>query len=360
MNPATSRIIETTDLAAALKCRVAACRDCDKEQSGSLFLLTDRNVEKWVLPALLPWVESHQVKVITIEPGEEHKNLQTLAHIWESLSNEGATRSSLIVCIGGGVVTDIGGFAAATFKRGIRYINIPTTVLGAVDAAVGGKTAIDFCGLKNEIGAFHQPEAVIISPLPLRTLPPDQTASGFAEIVKTSLISSKEFYHSCLRADIDNPEELFPLIVEAVRFKERITDEDPHEKGLRKILNFGHTAGHAFESWMFRRNTPITHGEAVANGMLVALILSNLLSGLPSAEIHIYLSNIIKKLYRPIPIQCKDYDDLISIMAHDKKNLSHGEPRFVLLNSVGEPVIDIPVSTADIRIALDIYCDLVC
>ncbi|MDE7437149.1 MAG: 3-dehydroquinate synthase [Muribaculaceae bacterium] len=358
MNPDTSRIIETTDLATALKCRVAACRDRDRTHLGPMFILTDNNVEKLVLPALMPWVESHNVKIITIEPGEKNKNLQTLTHIWESLSNEGATRSSLLINLGGGVVTDIGGFAAATFKRGIRYVNIPTTVLGAVDAAVGGKTAIDFNGLKNEIGAFHQPEAVVISPLPLRTLPPDQTASGFAEIVKTSLISSKEFYHRCLRADIDNPEELFPLIVEAVRFKERVTDEDPHEKGLRKILNFGHTAGHAFETWMMRRGTPISHGEAVANGILVALILSHTQLGLPSAEIHTYATNILKPYFRGVPILCKDYPDLLDIMGHDKKNHTAGDIRFVLLNEIGIPGTDISIPAKEIEAALDIYRDL--
>lgn len=349
MIPSASRIIETTDLAAALD------QVLESRQFSSLFLLTDSNVEKLVLPTLMPWAERRHVKVITIEPGEEHKNLQTLTHIWERLSAEGATRSSILINLGGGVVTDIGGFAAATFKRGIRYINIPTTVLGAVDAAVGGKTAIDFHGLKNEIGAFHQPEAVIISPLPLRTLPPDQTASGFAEIVKTSLISSKEFYHRCLRADIENPEELFPLIVEAVRFKERITNEDPHEKGLRKILNFGHTAGHSFETWMMRRDTPISHGEAVANGILVALIISHTILGLPSAEIHTYATNILKRHFRGVPILCKDYPDLLEIMGHDKKNHTLGDIRFVLLNEIPTPLPDIAVDPKEITAALDIY-----
>lgn len=352
MNSTDSRIIEITDICIALD------RVLESQPFGSMFLLTDRNVEKLVLPALMAWVESNHVKVITIQPGEENKNLQTLAYIWERLSEEGATRSSLLINLGGGVVTDIGGFAAATFKRGIRYINIPTTVLGAVDAAVGGKTAIDFNGLKNEIGAFHQPESVIISPLPLRTLPPDQIASGFAEIVKTSLISSKEFYLRCLRTDIGNAEELFPLVAEAVRFKERITEEDPHEKGLRKILNFGHTAGHAFETWMMRRGTPISHGEAVANGILVALILSHTALGLPSVEIHTYATNILKPHFRGIPILCKDYPALLEIMGHDKKNDTAGDIRFVLLPEIGAPVTDISIPAKEITAALDIYRDL--
>lgn len=328
---------------------------------ASLFVITDSNVEREVMPLFRTVLDKFKPEIIVIDAGEENKNINSLIKVWKALSEHGATRSSLVINIGGGVVTDLGGFAAATFKRGVRYINIPTTVLGAVDAATGGKTGVDFNGFKNEIGAFFKSEAVILSHTPMLTLPPEEIIGGYAEIVKSALISSKEFYNRSIVCDpLDLAPDLFSLIDEALRFKVKITDEDPEEKGVRKILNFGHTAGHAFESWMFRRNTPVTHGEAVANGMLVALILSNLLSGLPSAEIHIYLSNIIKKLYRPIPIQCKDYDDLISIMAHDKKNLSHGEPRFVLLKSVGEPVIDIPVSTADIRIALDIYCDLVC
>lgn len=348
-----SRIIESRSILPSLQ------KALEGITHGSVFMLTDTNVERAVLPSLRSYLDAIGIKIIVMEAGEEHKNLDTLSLIWRYLSEHGATRSSVLVNLGGGVVTDIGGFAAATFKRGINYINIPTSVLGAVDASVGGKTAIDFNGLKNEIGAFHLPAAVILTPEPLTSLPLREKASGFAEIVKTSSISSKEFYHRTLKADIENPDELFPLITESVHVKEKITREDPTEKGIRKILNFGHTAGHAFETWMMRRGTPISHGEAVANGILAALILSHLRLGLPSSEIHVYNENILKRYFSPVPLQCKDYPEILGIMGHDKKNLTAGEVRFVLLKEIGEPVTDIIIPSADIETALDIYRDLV-
>ena len=348
-----TRITVTHDLLTTLE------KELQQVDFSSLFLLTDTNVERCVLPLIEPLLKKYDTPVIVIEAGEEHKNIDSLTRIWQALSEGGATRSSLLVNLGGGVITDISGFAAATFKRGIRYVNIPTTVLGAVDASVGGKTAVDFMGLKNEIGAFHKPVAVILSPQPLSTLPRTEVLSGFAEILKNSLISSEEFYNRTLLTDpCEEPEKLFSLIEESVRFKERITIEDPTEKGLRKILNFGHTAGHAFESWMLKRATPVTHGEAVANGMLVAIILSHLHSSLPSEQIHIYSQNILKRYYRPIPFGCKDQDELIRLMSHDKKNRTPGEVNFVLLEAVGSPIIDRSLTPADIRVALDIYSDL--
>ncbi|MDE6340553.1 MAG: 3-dehydroquinate synthase [Muribaculaceae bacterium] len=352
---AYSRIITTENLLPTLE------EELEQVSFSSLHVVTDRNVAQSVLPMIEPSLRKRNAKTIVLEGGEEHKDLQVLSGIWEALSNSGATRSSLILNLGGGVITDIGGFAAATFKRGIRYINIPTTVLGTVDASVGGKTAIDFNGLKNEIGAFHNPLKVIISPQPLLSLPERETLSGFAEIVKISLISSVEFYNRALVSDpVSDPERLFSLIEEAVRFKERVTNQDPTEKGLRKILNFGHTAGHAFETWMLRRGTPITHGEAVAHGILVAIILSHLHAGLPSDQIYLYTQNILKQYYHPLPIECKDYDVLLEIMAHDKKNRISGEILFVLLQAIGTPLPDQPVSPTDLRTALDIYRDLTC
>lgn len=353
MQNSDSYIIESSTILPALR------QVLETVSHGSVFMLTDSNVERAVLPSLAPYLQANGVNVIVMEAGEAHKNLDTLSTIWSHLSDLGATRSSLLINLGGGVVTDIGGFAAATFKRGILYINIPTTVLGAVDASVGGKTAIDFNGLKNEIGAFHLPSAVILSPEPLASLSLREKTSGFAEIVKTSSISSKEFYYRSLNADIENPDELFPLITESVRVKEKITREDPTEKGIRKILNYGHTAGHAFETWMMQQGTPVCHGEAVANGILVALILSHLHLGLPSSEINIYNDNILRRYFRPVPVLCKDYPLLLRIMGHDKKNLTSGEIRFVLLKEIGEPITDIVIKPADIETAFDIYRDIV-
>lgn len=325
-----------------------------------LFLLTDSNVAIQVLPKIRDVLtDKEEACIIEIQAGENNKNLDTLTHVWRSLSEGGATRNSLLINLGGGVVTDLGGFAAATFKRGIRFVNIPTTVLGAVDAAVGGKTGIDFDGLKNEIGAFANAECVIISSEPLATLPHEEILSGFGEIVKTAMISSGEFYHKVLNDNILSDMHLLQeAMAECVNFKARVTEEDPHESGLRKILNFGHTAGHAFESLMLTRRTPVTHGCAVANGILVALILSHMLLNLPSDQIYLYKDRILQRYFRPIPFTCKDYDSLAEIISHDKKNSASTDWKFVLLSAIGTPRRDISVSKEDLFTALDIYCDL--
>ncbi len=258
--------------------RAALAATLEEISHSGLFLLTDSNVATHVLPKILNVLtDKEEARIIEIPAGEDNKNLDTLTQVWSSLSEGGATRNSLLINLGGGVVTDLGGFAAASFKRGIRFVNIPTTVLGAVDAAVGGKTGIDFNGLKNEIGAFANAECVIISSEPLATLPREEILSGLGEIVKTAMISSGELYQKVLDDKILSDTNLLQdAMAECVRFKARVTEEDPHESGLRKILNFGHTAGHALESLMLTRHTPVTHGCAVANGILVALILSHM------------------------------------------------------------------------------------
>ncbi len=329
-----------------------------------LFLLSDSNVEAMVFPLLDDFFNEYNPVRIILPPGEEYKNLESLSKVWECLAAEGGSRKSLLINLGGGVVTDLGGFAAACFKRGIRFVNIPTTLLSAVDAAVGGKTGIDFNGLKNEIGAFAPAEAVILSTAPFATLPDFQMASGFAEIVKMAMISSPEVYAHILRLSEDNALDLrasgFPLgdlVNFSVMKKAEIVEQDPNEKGLRKILNFGHTCGHAFESFLLKKGTPIPHGEAVAYGILVALILSNLRLKADSRLIHQYKSHILAPLFSPISIKCDDIDPLIDIMKHDKKNVG-GKITFVLLSAIGDPVIDSDTPEEDIRAALDIFIDM--
>lgn len=349
----STRIIDTANLAEALENELTATEHC------GLFVVTDSNVKEMVLPRLASVLQKHKASIISFTAGEENKNLETLSQIWRKLSDNGATRKSLIINLGGGVVTDLGGFAAATFKRGIQFINIPTTVLGAVDAAVGGKTGIDFNGLKNEVGAFALPRAVMISSEPLCTLPQREIKSGFGEIVKTALITSEDFYAHTLAGDIlsDN-DSLRNIMTMSVAEKQRITDEDPLEKGLRKTLNFGHTAGHAFETMMMARGATVSHGEAVANGILVALILSHMLTGMTSGEIYRYRDGILRRHFSPIAFGCKDYEELTRLISHDKKNPSAGDIRFVLLESIGKPLIDIPVTVPDLHTAFDIYRDL--
>lgn len=297
---------------------------------------------------------------VVLAPGEDHKNLESAMTIWNVLEEAGATRKSAVVNIGGGLVTDIGGFAAACFKRGIRFVNVPTTLLGAVDAATGGKTGINFNGLKNEIGAFHLPSDVIISALPLLSLSEREIMSGYAEMVKTALIADANLYEKLLNPervteDIDCLEDAMKRCVE---IKEEVVAADPTEKGLRKILNFGHTAGHAFESLSFEKNKPLAHGEAVAHGMLVELILSHIAKGMESGVIERYASCILKPFYPRAGVTCNDMDRLMEFMAHDKKNATAGSPNFTLLTAVGSPVIDCLPAESDIRASFDIYLDL--
>ncbi|MCM1076689.1 MAG: 3-dehydroquinate synthase [Bacteroides sp.] len=322
---------------------------------SSVHIITDTNVEREVLPRL-----SLDYPTISVPPGDEHKNIITLSSIWSSLINQKATRKSLVINIGGGVVTDMGGFAAATFKRGIRFINVPTTLLSAVDAAVGGKTGINFDGFKNEIGAFAPADAVVISTILFSSLPPKELQSGYAEMLKHGLLSSAGDYNELLSFDILNADldRLLPLLEKSVKVKERIVEEDPREQGIRRALNLGHTAGHAFESLAISRHTPIPHGHAVAFGMLVEMILSHNIEGFPSSELYRYASYLKEQGYGNPAITCDDYPELLSLMHHDKKNDTPDKINFTLLSSPGKILIDRTASEAQIRTALDIFRDM--
>ncbi|MDE6533177.1 MAG: 3-dehydroquinate synthase [Muribaculaceae bacterium] len=329
---------------------------------ATVTIVTDSNVDAAVLPLLNSSATLAKANKVVLTPGEDHKNLDSVAEIWNALEETGATRHSLVVNIGGGLVTDIGGFAAATFKRGIRFINVPTTLLGAVDAATGGKTGINFNGLKNEIGAFHLPSEVIISALPLASLSRREVVSGYAEMLKTGFIADADLYRKLLDVEgvIGDNRRLEEAMKRCVEIKEDVVAQDPTEKGLRKILNFGHTAGHAFESLAIERHKPLAHGEAVAHGMLVELILSHILKGFESSEVNRYASCALKPHYPRISVTCDDIPLLISLMAHDKKNAAAGHPNFTLLLSPGNPVIDCVPEAKDIEAALEIYRDMMC
>ena len=326
-----------------------------------VLVVTDSNVMEKVIPRLSDSKTIIDSATISISPGENGKNINTIIDIWKKLEEIGATRRSVVVNVGGGMVTDTGGFAAATFKRGIRTVNFPTTLLGAVDAATGGKTGINFDGLKNEIGAFHLPSEVIISSLPLSTLSDSELLSGYAEMLKTGLIADEALYKelSDVETVLNNPEILEKTMKKCVEIKDMVVAQDPTEKGLRKILNFGHTAGHAFESLSFKKGKPILHGYAVAHGMLVELILSRILKGFPSEEVRMYANNILKPFYGSIGISCQDIPDLIGIMAHDKKNSTYGQPDFTLLEKISEPVVGCHPPLNEIESALEIYIDTI-
>lgn len=327
---------------------------------GGVFLLTDSNTRTLVLPRLLEQSEAaRQATVIEIPTGDVNKNISSLTAVWSALVAGGATRRSLLVNLGGGMVTDLGGFAAATFKRGIPFINLPTTLLGAVDAAVGGKTGINFDGLKNEIGAFRKAEQVIISTIFFSTLPPTEMLSGYGEMLKHGLLSSREEFAALLAYDPleGDLEALLPLLERNVKVKRDVVEQDPTEKGLRKALNLGHTPGHAFESWAMARRKPVPHGYAVAWGLLVDLILSHMLEGFPSELVGAY-STRLRELYGSLPIGCNDYDALIGYMRHDKKNDSADAINFTLLDAPGHVHLDAIVPEATIREALDLFRDL--
>lgn len=331
-----------------------------KLDPATVTVVTDSNVDMAVIPLFKGSETLSKANKVVIPPGEDHKNLESVTKIWNALEEKGATRKSIVVNIGGGLVTDIGGFAAATFKRGVRFINVPTTLLGAVDAATGGKTGINFNGLKNEIGAFHLPSEVIISAIPLSTLSHNEKISGYAEMLKTALIADAGLYRSLIDVEdvLSDPHRLEEAMKRCVEIKEDVVAQDPTEKGLRKILNFGHTAGHAFESLAISRHKPLAHGEAVAHGMLVELILSHMLKGFDSMEVHRYAGEILKQVYPRTGVTCEDIPLLIELMAHDKKNATAGKPNFTLLLEPGVPEIDCLPAIEDIKAALDIYIDM--
>ncbi len=329
----------------------------------NVFVLVDDNTAELVLPILSSQSKAvGEATVIKVPEGDVNKSIEALQSIWKGLSSQGASRKSVIINVGGGVITDIGGFAAATFKRGIRFINLPTTLLGAVDAAVGGKTGINFNGLKNEVGAFADAEAVIISTKFFNTLPVQQLLSGYAEMLKHGLLDNSATLAALMRYDVTNgtasSDELLNLIQQSVQVKQNIVSADPRETGMRKALNLGHTVGHAFESFaMNDRKSPIPHGYAVAWGLVVELILSRMKLGFPADTMHQFAS-YVKEHYGYFDVECKDYPAIISLMRHDKKNDTQQDINFTLLRDVGQIEINQTESDDDIKAAIDIYRDM--
>ena len=321
-----------------------------------LFILVDETTERCCLPVLTSAIrhQTSDISVITIGTTDQHKTLDTLSHVWSELQRMGATRHSLMINLGGGMVTDLGGFAASTFKRGIHYINIPTTLLSMVDASVGGKTGINFGGLKNEIGVFNNADCVILDTKFLKTLDQENILSGYAEMLKHGLIDCEEHWAEILRnlESSDHLERLSSLVSKSVAVKQHIVTEDPTEKGLRKALNLGHTAGHAFESLALERK-PILHGYAVAYGLVVELYLSCVKTGFPTDKMR-QTVQFIKEHYGKMAITCDDYPHLLELMHHDKKN-EGSAINFTLLAGIGELRINQTATEEEIKEALDFY-----
>lgn len=331
---------------------VNAIAECEHDK---IFILTDQTTHDMCLPKLQNFLCLKGAQSIVIKAGDTNKTLDSLAEVWTALSQGGATRHSLMINLGGGMVTDLGGFAASTFKRGIDFINIPTTLLAMVDASVGGKTGINFGGLKNEIGVFSDSKFVIINTQFLDTLDHDNICSGYAEMLKHGLISDERTWAELVTFNLDTPDlsQLQRMVAESIKVKERIVEADPHEHGIRKALNLGHTMGHAFESFAMRRGTPILHGYAVAYGLISELYMSARKTAFPTDRMH-QTVQFIRENYGTFNITCDNYPTLIELMHHDKKNTS-GIINFTLLGNVGDIRINQTANEEEIKEALDFF-----
>jgi 3-dehydroquinate synthase len=321
-----------------------------------IFVVTDSHTHEKCLPLISETLLSRKPAVINIEPGDHHKSIAQVSHIWEALSNSGASRNSALINLGGGMVTDLAGFAGATFKRGLHNINIPTTLMASVDAATGGKTGINFNGLKNEIGSFYHPDCVIIDCNFLKTLDRDNFLSGYSEMLKHGLIHNKNYFDELVSYDFSdfNIDAISNLVLASVSIKEEIVREDPTEKGIRKALNFGHTIGHAIESLSFTEgHTPLLHGMAIAAGLICELYISHRMLQSP-VDILRLTTNFIKENYPAVAYDCEDYENLYELMTHDKKNEA-GRINFTLLGNIGEIYINQTVSKEMIFESLDFY-----
>ena len=340
------KVVISKDLQKALSEAIAECKH-DK-----LFVLVDETTKQLCLPLIAGFGCMQEAQCIVIGATDTHKTLDTLSHVWAELQCMGGTRHSLLINLGGGMVTDLGGFAASTFKRGLAYINIPTTLLSMVDASVGGKTGINFGGLKNEIGVFNNANCVILDTTFLRTMDTENLLSGYAEMLKHGLISNEQTWAELLNLDLNDLDKLGDLVEKSVAVKQRIVIEDPTEHGIRKALNMGHTVGHAFESLALERK-PILHGYAVAYGLVVELYLCCVKTGFPQDKMR-QTVGFIKENYGKMPITCDDYPKLIELMHHDKKNVGT-DINFTLLGGIGDIRINQTATEEEIKEALDFY-----
>jgi len=317
-----------------------------------IFLLTDESSYKYCFPRVSHINKISVDRTIIIKSGDNNKNIMTAVEVWKALSSKGADRKSILINLGGGMPTDLGGFAASTFKRGMKFINIPTTLLSMVDASVGGKTGINFEGFKNEIGVFNIAHAVLIDTSFLDTLDKENIKSGFAEMIKHTLIYSDESWTQLKSFNLLNLnlEDLKTLVADSISIKEHFVQADPTEMGIRKALNFGHTIGHAIESFALKSGKPLLHGYAVAYGMIAELYLSGKKLGFDAKQID-KISHTISQIYGAYMIDEKHDETLYELTLHDKKN-EGGRINFTLLEAPGKVKIDVDCSKDDIKAAL--------
>lgn len=306
---------------------------------SSLFILVDSHTNEFCLPLFLPYLATETpIEIIEIEAGESLKNITTCSEIWTTLTELGADRKSLIINVGGGVITDIGGFVASTFKRGIDFINVPTTLLGMVDASVGGKNGVDLGHLKNQIGTITVPQLLLIDTRFLETLPQKEMRSGLAEMLKHGLIYDKIYWEQFLDLSTLNFNDLDILIYHSIEIKNTIVKQDPTENGIRKALNFGHTLGHAIESHFLDSEKQLLHGEAIAIGMILESYISKE-KGLLSDEEYQQIKNTIAGIFDAFEFSPSDVINIQNLLIHDKKN-EHGKVQFALLDGIGKCIIN--------------------
>lgn len=320
---------------------------------SKVFVFTDRNTTEFCLPVFQGMLDDFSdFDMIETDPGEENKNIDFCIGIWKTLLDFEADRKCLMINLGGGVITDMGGFIASTYKRGIDFINIPTTLLSQVDASVGGKTGIDIDNVKNMVGTFALPQTVFIETAFLNTLSERELLSGFAEMIKHGLIVDSNYYEQLKSADYKHISAA--AIHRSVEIKNEVVTEDPHEKGRRKILNFGHTIGHAVESYALSNDkSPLTHGEAIAIGMICEAFLSVKYNTLTTAELE-DITRYILSLYPAYHIKQESFTELLALMQSDKKN-EHGQILFSLLSKTGTCDYNCIVTEKDILDSLIYY-----
>lgn len=323
---------------------------------SKIFIIVDSNTQEQCLALFLSTLEtSIAIEVIEIVPGEENKTIETCSGVWDALADLDADRKGLIINLGGGVVTDLGGFVASTFKRGMDFINIPTSLLAMVDASVGGKTGVDLGTLKNLIGVINNPKLVVIDTGFLATLPKIEMRSGLAEMYKHGLIASEAYWRQLSDLTTMTTEDLNALIYDSILIKSKVVLKDPTEQNLRKTLNYGHTLGHAIESYCLSHTDlkTLLHGEAIAIGMILESHISTRITGLPNTQLD-QINKVLTDMYDPVSFTKNDIEHIIDLLKHDKKNFN-GKVKFVLLESIGKGIIDQEVPNELIYDAFDFY-----
>ena len=323
------------------------------ESYSEIIVIADENTARDCLPVIMPYLERYQHQVITITPGEKHKNIETCCTIWSQMMGAKASREALVINLGGGVIGDMGGFSAATFKRGLRFVQIPTTLLSQVDASIGGKLGIDFEQIKNSIGLFKDPEAVFVDVQFLKTLPARELRSGYAEVIKHSLIADATQWENLRQKSILEGPDWGSLVVDSLLVKKRIVEEDPLEKGIRKALNFGHTIGHAIEGFALETATPLLHGEAIAIGMICETFLSQQILGLNEQDV-VQVSRYLLQQYGFSPLSPAHFDAYIQLMKNDKKNQGT-TINFSLIHPLGTAIVNQTCGVDLIKASLGFY-----